>query len=150
MILDGALMFDNPSSLAIGAGTQASANVIDLVNARNLAVGTEALDILAQVTTTFTSGGAGTLAYSVQGSVDNSAWTTMVTSPTYALANLVAGAQIGLSAVPDLAAGQALPRYLRLLWTVGTAAMTAGAVTAGIVLDRQRNIQYAAGITITN
>jgi hypothetical protein len=28
--------------------------------------------------------------------------------------------------------------------------MTAGAVTAGIVLDRQRNIQYAAGITITN
>jgi hypothetical protein len=87
MILDGTLMFDNPSSLAIGAGTQASANVIDLVNPRNLAVGTEALDILAQVTTTFTSGGAGTLAYSVQGSIDNSAWTTMVTSPTYALAN---------------------------------------------------------------
>jgi hypothetical protein len=32
MILDGALMFDNPSTLAIAAGTQASANTLDLVN----------------------------------------------------------------------------------------------------------------------
>jgi hypothetical protein len=39
----------------------------------------------------------------------------MMVSPTYALANLVAGAQLGLSGFPDLAAGQALPRYLRLL-----------------------------------
>jgi hypothetical protein len=149
MILDGALMFDNPSTLAIAAGTQASANTLDLVNARDLGIGPE-LGIMAQVSTTFTSGGAGTLSYAVQGSVDNSAWTTMMVSPTYALANLVAGAQLGISGFPDLAPGQALPRYIRLLWTVGTATMTAGAVIAGIVIDRQRNIQYAPGITITN
>jgi hypothetical protein len=149
MIIDGALVFDNPSTLAIAAGTQASANTLDLVNPRNLGIGAE-LGIIAQVTTTFTSGGAGTLAWAFQGSVDNSAWTTMLSSPTYALANLVAGNQLGLSGIPDLAPGQALPRYLRLLWTVGTATMTAGAVMAALVLDRQRNQQYAPGVTITN
>lgn len=150
MILDGALMFDNPSSLAIAAGTQASANVLDLVNARNLGIADNDMKLFVQITTTFTSGGAGTLAYAFQGSVDNSAWTTMMSSPTFALASLVAGQQIGSDSIPDVVFGQANPRYLRLLWTVGTATMTAGAVTAGLLLDRQRNYQYAPGITITN
>lgn len=147
MILDGALMFDNPSSLAIAAGTQASANTLDLLNARDLSE--SEIKIMAQVSTTFASAGAATLSFAVQGSVDNSAWTTMMVSPTYALANLVAGAQLGVSGLPNIAPGQALPRYLRLLWTVGTATMTAGAVIAGLVLDRQRNVAYAPGIAIT-
>ena len=149
MILDGALMFDNPSSLAIGTGTQVSANTLDLVNFRNLGIDTD-LEVMVQVGTTFTGTAGGTLTYALQGSIDNSAWTTMLQSPTFGLTNLTAGAQLGIAGFPDTVPGQALPRYLRLLWTVAVQAFTAGTVTAGLVLDRQRNIQYAAGITITN
>jgi len=148
MILDGALLFDNAVSLAIAAGTQTSTNTLDLLNARD--IGLSDIKFFAQVTTTFTSGGAGTLAFTIQGSPDNSAWTTMYQSPTFALANLTAGTQFGFDGFPDLAPGQTMPRYLRMQWTVGTATMTAGAVTAGLVLDRQRNIQYAPGIAISN
>jgi hypothetical protein len=149
MILDGALMFDNPSSLAIAAGTQASANTLDLGTGRDLGVDTE-IEVEASVTTTFTSGGAGTLQLSVQGSVDNSTWTTMASSRVFALAELVAGALLDSMKLPRTSGTQAVPRYLRLLWTVGTATMTAGAVQAGLNRDRQKNISYPPGVAITN
>jgi hypothetical protein len=148
MYIDGALVFDNPSSLAIAAGTQASANTLDLLNARDL--GNTDISLLAQVTTTFTSGGAGTLQWAFQGSVDNSAWNTYAQSRVFALAELVAGALLGNIDVPLAPIGLANPRYYRMLWTVGTATMTAGAVMAALVLDRQRNIAFAPGIAITN
>jgi hypothetical protein len=149
MIEDGALMFDNPSSLAIAAGTQASANTLDLGTGRDLGVDTD-LEFMANVSTTFTSGGAGTLQWSLQGSVDNSAWTTMVSSRAFALAELVAGANLDSIKLPRVSGSQAVPRYLRVLWTVGTATMTAGAVIAGLVRDRQKNIAYPPGVTVSN
>jgi hypothetical protein len=149
MILDGALMFDNPSTLAIAAGTQASANTLDLSTGRDLGIGHE-IEFEAAVITTFTSGGAGTLQWSLQGSVDNSAWTTMASSRAFALAELVAGANLDSISLPRTSGSQAVPRYLRVLWTVGGATMTAGAVQAGLLLDRPKNIAYPPGVTITN
>ena len=84
MILDNFLAFDTNVSLAIAAGTQVSTNVIDLGiasgipssanggGARDMGIGDDpALKLFAQVTTLFTSGGAGTLAISLQGAPDN-------------------------------------------------------------------------------
>lgn len=170
MILDALLVFDpNPTSLAIAVGTQASTNTIDwgitggtIPNsangggARDMGIGDNpALKINAQVVTTFTSGGAGTLSVAIQGAVDNGsgapgAWNTWYTSPAYALATLTAGAGLLPIDMPRPPAGLPMPRFVRLLWTVAGATMTAGAVTAEIVLDRQDWVTYPAGLTVNN
>ncbi len=178
MILDALLQFDNAVSLAIAAGTQASTNVIDLGitsgiptsasggGARDIGIGDDpAMKLLVQVSTTFTSGGAGTLAVALQGAIDNgagapAAFSTWWTSPAYALATLVAGARLYDMDMPRPPDGIAIPRFLRLLYTVGAATMTAGNVSAFIVLDRDdqpyqstnNSVQggYPAGINVAN
>lgn len=182
MILDALLQFDNAASVAIAAGTQASTNVIDFglgtsadpaipSNAngggvRDMGIGDDpALKLLVQVSTTFTSGGAGTLSVAIQGAPDNGSgapgsYTTWWTSPTYALATLVAGARLLNMDFPRPPAGVAVPRFVRLLYTVGTATMTAGAVSAYLVLDRDDQMYnstnnavlggYPPGIAISN
>lgn len=170
MILDGLLVFDpNPTSVAIAAGTQASTNVIPLAatgqipvlanlqGARDMGIGDNpALKINVQVVVAFTSGGAGTLSVAFQGAPDNGSgapgsYTTYYVSPVYALATVaVIGARLMDMDVPRPPAGVGLPAYYRLLYTVATATMTAGSVFAALVLDRQDNIQYPAGLTISN
>lgn len=182
MILDALLQFDNAASVAIAAGTQASTNVIDFGlgtsanpaipsnanggGARDMGIGDDpALKLLVQVSTTFTSGGAGTLSVAIQGAPDNGSgapgsYTTWWTSPTYALATLVAGARLLNMDFPRPPAGVAVPRFVRLLYTVGTATMTAGAVSAYLVLDRDDQMYnstnnavlggYPPGIAISN
>lgn len=177
MILDSLLQFDNAVSLAIAAGTQASTNVIDLhmagipvlasgQGARDIGIGDNpALEMLCIVTTTFTSAGAGTLSVALQGATDNGSgapgsYSTWWTSPAYALATLNAGSQLFNMTVPRPPDGLAIPRFLRLLYTVGAATMTAGNVSSYIVLDREDQPYqgtdnsvlggYPAGITIAN
>lgn len=170
MILDSLLVFDpNPTSVAIAAGTQASTNVIPLAatgqipvlanlqGARDMGIGDNpALKIVVSVVAAFTSAGAGTLSVAFQGAPDNGsgapgAYTTYYTSPVYALATVaVIGARLMDMDVPRPPAGVGLPAYYRLLYTVATATMTAGSVFAALVLDRQDNIQYPAGLTISN
>lgn len=175
MILDALLMFSNAQSLAMAAGNADSTNVIDLGlsglptsanggGARDIGTGDDpAMKLLIQVSTTFTSGGAATLAVALQGAPDNGSgvpgsYTTMWTSPTYALATLIAGAQLANIDVPRPVAGQATPRFLKLVYTVGTATTTAGAASSFIVLDRFDQLQqsnavigaYPAGINVAN
>lgn len=178
MILDAFQQFDNAVSLAIAAGTQASTNVLDYGiasgiptsanggGARDMGIGDDpALKLLVIVTTTFTSGGAGTLQVSLQGAVDNgsgvpAAFSTWWSSPVYALATLNAGSQLFNMDFPRPPDGIAVPRFVRLLYTVATATMTAGAVSAYVVLDREDQMYqstdnsilggYPAGINIAN
>lgn len=178
MILDALLQFDNAVSLAIAAGTQASTNVIDLGitsgiptsanggGARDIGIGDDpAMKLLVLVTTTFTSGGAGTLSVTIQGAVDNAsgapaAFSSWWASPAYALATLNAGSRLLDMDMPRPPDGIAIPRYLRLLYTVGAATMTAGNVSSYIVLDRDDQPYqgtdnsilggYPAGINIAN
>lgn len=178
MILDALLQFDNAVSLAIAAGTQVSTNVIDLGiasgipisasggGARDIGIGDDpAMKLLVIVTTTFTSGGAGTLAVSLQGAIDNgagvpAAFSTWWTSPVYALATLNAGSQLMNMDMPRPPDGIAVPRFLRLSYAVATATMTAGNVSSYLVLDRIDQMYqstdnsilggYPAGITIAN
>lgn len=178
MILDSLLRFDSAVSLAIAAGTQASTNVIDLGidsgipssanggGARDIGIGdSPAMKFVVLVTTTFTSGGAGTLSVSLQGAVDNgsgapAAFSTWWASPVYALAALNAGSRLFDMDMPRPPDGIAIPRFLRLLYTVATATMTAGNVSAFLVLDRDDQPYqgtdnsiigaYPAGIVIAN
>lgn len=178
MILDGLLQFDNAVSLAIAVGTQASTNVLDFGissgipssanggGARDMGIGDDpALKLLVQVATTFTSGGAGTLSVALQGAPDNGsgvpgAFTTWWVSPVYALATLTAGGRLLDMDFPRPPDGVAIPRFVRLLYTVAGATMTAGNVSSYIVLDRDDQMYkstnnatqggYPAGVTVAN
>lgn len=154
MIMDGLLMFDGtpaasgaptPSSLAIAPGSQASANVIDLGTQRDLGVDAE-MKVLVQVVEAFAGGTS--LQVFLQGSTDNSAYTTMAESRAYPTAELTAGTRLLAIALPRPAGSQAIPRYLRLNYTVaGT--MTAGTVIAGLVLDRHDSPVYPSNISVS-
>jgi len=178
MILDSLLMFDNAVSLAIAAGAQASTNVIDLGvtsgipssanggGARDIGIGDDpAMKLLVLVTTTFTSGGAATLAVTLQGAVDNgagapAAFSDWWSSPAYALAILNAGSRLLDMDMPRPPDGIAVPRFLRLNYTVAVATVTAGNVSSWIVLDRDDQMYnatdnsimggYPAGINVAN
>lgn len=182
MIIDNLLCFDppgSPANLAQVVGTYVSANVIDLhisggglpvllngQGARDIGIGDDpAMKLLVQVITTFTSGGAGTLAVSLQGATDNgagipNAFSTWWTSPTYALATLNAGSRLFNMDMPRPPDGIAIPRFLRMSYAIAGATMTAGTVVSTIVLDRDDQPYlstdnsilggYPAGINIAN
>ncbi len=179
MILDAFLQFDSAVALAQVQGDYASTNVIDLhmttgipvlanlSGARDIGIGDDpALKLLVQVVTAFTSAGAATLVVKLQGATDNgsgspNAYSTWWISPAYALATIaVAGARLMDMDFPRPPAGIAVPRFLRLLYTIGGATTTAGTVAAYIVLDRMDQMYqstgnavmggYPAGITIAN
>lgn len=181
MILDNLLMFDSPlapRNLAQVVGTYLSTNIIDLGitsgiptsasggGARDIGIGDDpAMKLLVQVSTTFVSAGGGTLAVSLQGAVDNgsgapAAFSTWWTSPVYAIATLNAGSRLLDMDMPRPPDGIAIPRFLQLSYAVATATITAGAVIAGIVLDRDDQVYqstdnsvlggYPAGVTVAN
>lgn len=182
MIIDSLLRLSNAQSLAIAVGTEPSTNVIDFGlgtaadpaipsnanggGARDMGVGDKpALKLLAQIGTAATSGGAGTLQISIQGAPDDGtgapgAYTTWWSSPAYALATLAAGARLLDMDLPRPPAGVAIPRFVRLLYTIGTADLTGGTITAAIVLDRDDQPYastdnaviggYRAGLNVAN
>lgn len=153
MILDALQMFDIGHQISASAGTEASTNVLDYSTFRDMGIGDgPALKILCQVVTTFTSTNAATLTAELQGSTDNSTFTTMVSSLPAALTggNLTAGTRLLEMDLPRPVKGQAVPRYLRILYTVGTGVFSVGNVTAGLVLDRQDYYAYPPGVVVVN
>lgn len=144
--MDGYLLFDNAAPLTTSAG---STNILDLQNFRDLGVGSTVLNGFVLVSTAFASTGSSTLVAAVQGSTDGTTWTTMLSLPSVAKAALVAGARIDFK-VPRPVPGQALPRYLRMNYTVGVADFTSGNLTAALVLDRQDTVAYPAGLNVAN
>lgn len=154
MIIDGLLLFDSAHQISASATTEASTNVIDLLNARDMGIGDDpSLKVLVQVITAFATTNSATFtSVALQGSTDNSTFTTMLASLPAALTpgTLVAGARLFDVDVPRPVPGQSLPRYLRLLYTIATGIFSAGSVTAALVLDRQDQVSYPAGINIQN
>lgn len=179
MILDALLQFDAAINLAQVVGTYASTNVIDLGvtsgipssanggGARDIGIGDDpAMKLLVQVTTAFTSGGAGTLTVGIQSAIDNGSGApaafsaSWYTSNTFALATLAQGARLMDMDMPRPPDGIAVPRFLRLSYVIGTATMTAGTIEALLVLDRMDQMYqgtnnaimggYTPGITVAN
>lgn len=151
MILDQELLLSDAQDLAKAAGSYLSTNSIDLLATGTIPGigGTPISDpgrgnpksLLVQVVETFTSGGGGTLQVNVisgtgvdgNGQI-SSGKKVHNSSRAYALSELKAGKQLEVAIPPGID-----QRYLALEYTIGTAAMTAGKITAGILLDRQTN-----------
>jgi hypothetical protein len=177
MILDALLSFGTAQNLAQPVGNYVSTNILDLhmagipvlannQGARDLGIGDDpALKLLVQAVVAFTSGGAGTLAVSLQGATDNgsgapNAFSTWWTSPVYALATLSLGGRLMDMDMPRPPDGIAVPRFLQLSYAVAGATFTAGQVSAFIVIDRMDQMYqstnnavmggYPPGITIAN
>lgn len=146
MILDKLLMFSNAQALT---ATAVSTDVIDLGVARDIAPGYPIKGFVA-VITALLSGGATTLQVQVQGSTDNSTFTTYWESEAIAKASITAaGSRIDFE-MPRPTPGRALPRYLRLNYIAAVADFTAGTITAGLVLDRGDQVYYPPGIAVAN
>ncbi len=144
MIRDSLLNFDTATAITV---TAASTNTIDLGTARDLS-GTINLTVSALVTTTFAGGTS--LQVTVQGSPDNSTWTTLASGEAVPVASLVQGAQIAnFGGIPSVSPVDGAPnRYLRLDYiVVGT--MTAGAVTSDIVMNKENARGYPGSIAYT-
>jgi hypothetical protein len=142
MILDKQNMFSEAQAVT-ALGNTLSTNTIDLGVAGTPVVGGLITDVgrggnvevVAQVVTAFTSGGAATLQVQLV-MADDAALTSNLTvldeTAAIALASLVAGYQFRMGTIP----GGVTKRYLGIRYIVGTAVMTAGAVTAGLAKDR--------------
>lgn len=133
MILDALSVFDLAKAVTV---TAPSTNTLDLVHKRDIGPG-EDLYISVGVSQPFLGTGTTTLTIEAQGSVDNMTWYTISSSPAYAEADLIAGAQLFQTDWPTLASFQPTPRYIRLNYVVTNGPFAAGSLNAMIVLDRQ-------------
>lgn len=105
--------------------------------------------LLVQVGTAFTAGGAATMRVQLQAAVDTSnsgtpgTWLTIDQTDDVAVALLVAGAQIANFTVPRRYLGQNFPRFYRLNYIIATGPMTAGTISfAGFLTGIDDNPIY--------
>jgi hypothetical protein len=128
MLIDQQNQFSAAQAVT-STGSTASTNTVDLGVARDVGGGASGpLFLLCEVVTPFASGGLATLQVQVQTSPDNATWSILDQSDAIPVASLVQGYKF----LPNKLAGPT-QRYLRLNYVVGTTAMTAGAITAGLV-----------------
>jgi hypothetical protein len=140
MILDTLLQFSSAQAVT-STGDTASTNVVD-VGTTDAGAGEE-LFLFITTTEAVTSAGAATVQFGLQTSTDNSTFNDAVLSAAIAKASLTAGATIKLR----LPVG--LSRYNRVVYRVGTAALTAGKFSAYIAKDVPVQAAYASGYTVS-
>lgn len=164
MILDALQQFDPAgTSVAIAQGTQPSTNVLDYGilagipsaanggGARDMGIGDKpALKLMVEVVDeAFTSaGGTGTIQVAVQYAPDDGtgqpgAFVTAATGPSFVVPGI--GTRLLDIDLPRPKAGL-VPRYCRLLYTIGTQDALTGKVAAYVVLDRDDQPSQAAGV----
>ncbi|HTR86974.1 MAG TPA: hypothetical protein VMI56_21010 [Reyranella sp.] len=142
-VSNGAIVGDSPTS----TGSTPSTNVIDLGIARDIGGAvTDELFLECKVTAAFTSGGSATMQVQLQGSNDNSSWSILEQSDAIAVASLVQGYQFLPGRMVSPQSGTPF-RYLRLNYVIGTAAMTAGTLVAGLTASLQKSPVYPRGYT---
>ena len=146
MILDTLTLLSDDQDLSQAAGTYYS-DIYNLLGdagyttsndapsgvAKDMGKGTPK-DFFCRVSQTFTSGGAATLVATLQTSADNSTYVDVIVSKTFALADLVAGADLLPQHLPH-----GLLQYTKVKYVIGTATTTAGTVTCGIGSALQSN-----------
>ena len=153
--LSGSLTAGTATGQAVTV-TANSTNVIDLSLARDVGEG-EDLYVSFSVGTAFTAAGAATLTPTVVVSAADTLTTptTLGTGGTIAVASLVAGYTFVIRVNPQLFYSSTTNsslglRYLGVIYTVATGPMTAGTITADVVLDIQDGKKfYASGFLVT-
>lgn len=96
------------------------------------------VEVDVQVTTTCTSGGSNTTKAQLitSASADLSTPTVIASSEAIAVATLIAGYRFRLRGITQ----GVTQRYLGVQYVIATADLTAGAFTAGVILDVQSNL----------
>lgn len=148
MIMDELLEFLDAGSLNTGsAGSYLIGDVIDLGSASRNIGASDGLWLVIQVDTAVTSGGSATVQFHLVS--DDSASIATDGSASYhfstaaiAKATLVAGYQVCAVKLPS----GTYERYLGILQTTGTAALTAGKVNAFLTADVPVTIAYPDAI----
>jgi len=144
MIMDYNLILSNAQDLS-GAGSVASTSYIDmsggtLFNAGNatnfgqdvgVGSGVNVPKVVFQIGVAFTT--ATSVNFQIQGSVDNSTYTTYIETGAVLIANLTVGAMISVD-LPRRIFGASLPRYLRAYYVIAGSNPGAGTVTSAVVL----------------
>lgn len=145
MRLDAENTFSSLQAIT-STGATASSNVIDLGaggKRKGGAGGLEPLEVFVAVRTAFTSGGSATMSVTLQSDDDEAFGSPTAVAVTDAIpvASLVAGYEF-----ERLSLAKVTERYVRLVFTVGTAAMTAGNVNATLIpaSSIQRGVGQAA------
>jgi len=149
MMTDAHLLFSDEQSLAINVGTALSDKSIDLGASATDTLGNTVIsdigrgtqiEVFCQITTAVVaSGGSATLQVELVMADDEALSTNLVVlHATAAIAKtvLVAGYQFRLGGTPPPGVSS---RYLGLRYTVATANIDSGNITAGLVKDRQSN-----------
>ncbi|MEM4359687.1 MAG: hypothetical protein QXT45_04105 [Candidatus Bilamarchaeaceae archaeon] len=140
MLQDRKLLFSDKQSAAWNTGDNPSTDIIDLhgglaKNAFGQALSrsspSRSMRLLFGliVNESLTSSGSATVNIRLQDSADGSSWSDLLTTGALAYSTLTAGYVLNWY-VPDNAR-----RYLRVLYTVGTAATTGGKITAGLFMQ---------------
>lgn len=136
MILDERLEFADATALPTATGRGLVGDVIDLQQARDIGNG-QPVYLYIQVTTAVTSAGAATVSFELASdaaaaiATDGSA-TEHITTEAIGKATLVAGYT---RVIPLPLEDPDYEQYVGLISNVGTAALTAGAINAGLTLD---------------
>lgn len=136
MILDESLEFCAATSAAASAGTALVGDVIDLSAAAKQPFVGQTIYLVITVTTAFASAGAATVTFKLATDAtstvanDGSA-TDIAVSRTYAYTALTAGTRIVIPVpwTPNV------ERYAGLLVVTAAATTSAGAITAGLMMD---------------
>lgn len=139
MIIDSQLQLSAAQAITVSA---ASTNYLDQGAARDLGP-TEGLYLCLTVKSTFTAGGAATLAVELQTDSQTNFATEVgiIDSRVYALADLVAGKQYFIPFGPS----GVVKQYIQAQYNVATGPFTAGTIDAQIVKGIQQSTQYTDG-----
>ena len=149
MILDKQTKFSDAQAVT---ATAISTNVLDLRNGATPALVDEGMSgpetwLVAQATSAFTAAGAATVVITVESSTT----ADLATSPTVHFTSApipVASLIAGFTAMRLQLPSGDYKRYLGLRFTVATGPFTAGAVTAFLTPDIQRNLTYPTGFSV--
>lgn len=152
MILDSSLLFDDKAPIT---ASRPSTNVIDAGVKRDIGIGERDLDLLVQVTTALVGPGGATLQVQWQGSTDNATWNTIIESAAFPVAGVGPGRKFLATNVPRQSpyteeAQANMFRYFRLNYVVGGGPLTAGAVSATIVLERSDPVAYSKNFSLSS
>lgn len=143
MLLDSQEVFSAAQAVTTQTDNP-STNLLDTGAAQDEGVG-EGVWLTVKTNVTATSGGSATVQAVLQTAID-AAFTSPIDAligPAVAVASVTAGTELLKARLPI-----GLKRYLRVVYRIGTAALTAGKFDAFLTKDVQAQNYYASGFSV--